>query len=103
MPLVIYFKRPEISLIVKGDLNERRKKAIAQAFGKALEFDSIEGNHKILIPVNDDTNITYISTMTDEEFEDLKKQREAQRAAKKARMPIIERPQMIIPTTKKKH
>jgi len=36
--------------------------------------------------------------MTDEEFEDLKRQREAKRARG-----VIERPQMIIPTTKKRH
>jgi len=76
----------------------KRKKTISQALGQTLEFDSIEGNHKILIPVNSDKNITYVSTMTDEEFEDLKRQREARRARG-----IIERPQMVIPTTKKRH
>jgi len=96
MPLVIYFREPNISLIVKGELDAKRKKAISQALGQTLEFDSIEDNHKILIPVNDDKNITYISTMTDEEFEELKKQREAKRARN-----IIERPQMIIPTVKR--
>jgi len=98
MPLVLYFKQPNISLIVKGELDPKRKKAISQALGQMLEFDSIEGNHKILIPVSNDKNITYISTMTDEEFEDLKRQREAKRARG-----VIERPQMIIPTTKKRH
>jgi len=100
MPLVIYFREPNISLIVKGELDSKRKKTISQALGQTLEFDSIEGNHKILIPVSSDKNITYISTMTDEEFEDLKRQREAQRARKAS---IIERPQMVIPTTKKRH
>ena len=97
MPLVIYFREPNISLIVKGELDAKRKKTFIQALGEVLEFDSIEGNHKILIPVNDDKNITYISTMTDEEFEELKKQREAKRARN-----IIERPQMVIPTVKKR-
>jgi len=101
MPLVIYFREPNISLIVKGELDSKRKKAISGALGQTLEFDSIEGNHKILIPVNDNTNITYISTMTDEEFEDMKRQREAQRARKEAMRPIIERPNMIIPTNKR--
>jgi len=91
MPLVLYFKQPNISLIVKGELDSKRKKAL-------LEFESIEGNHRILIPVSNDKNITYISTMTNEEFEDLKRQREAKRARG-----VIERPQMIIPTTKKRH
>jgi len=100
MPLIIYFREPNISLIVKGKLDSKRKKALTQALGQMLEFESIEGSHRILIPVNDDKNITYISTMTDEEFEDLKRQREAQRARKAS---IIERPQMVIPATKKRH
>jgi len=97
MPLVIYFREPNISLIVKGELDAKRKKTFIQALGEVLEFDSIEGNHKILIPVSNDKNITYISTMTDEEFEELKKQREAKRARN-----IIERPQMVIPTVKRR-
>ena len=97
MPLVIYFREPNISLIVKGELDAKRKKTFIQALGEVLEFDSIEGSHKILIPVSNDKNITYISTITDEEFEELKKQREAKRARN-----IIERPQMVIPTVKRR-
>ena len=97
MPLVIYFREPNISLIVKGELDAKRKKTFIQALGEVLEFDSIEGDHKILIPVSNDKNITYISTITDEEFEELKKQREAKRARN-----IIERPQMVIPTVKRR-
>ena len=97
MPLVIYFREPNISLIVKGELDKKRRKSFIKTLGGMLEFDSIEGDHKILIPVNDDKNITYISTMTDEEFEELKKQREAKRARN-----IIERPQMVIPTVKRR-
>ena len=97
MPLVIYFREPNISLIVKGELDAKRKKIFIQAFGEVLEFESIEGSYKILIPVSSDKNITYISTITDEEFEELKKQREAKRARN-----IIERPQMVIPTVKRR-
>ena len=97
MPLVIYFREPNISLIVKGELDSKRKKNFIQTLGEMLEFDSIEGNHKILIPVSSDKNVTYISTITDEEFEELKKQREAKRARN-----IIERPQMVIPTVKRR-
>jgi len=52
MPLVIYFREPNISLIVKGELDAKRKKTFIQALGEVLEFDSIEGSHKILIPVS---------------------------------------------------
>jgi len=47
MPLVLYFKQPNISLIVKGELDSKRKKALTQTLGQLLEFESIEGNHRI--------------------------------------------------------
>ncbi len=99
MPLIIYFRQPNVSIVVDGTLDASTVKRLKSQLGNFLEFKSVEGSNRIVIPTSNETNILYVSSMTDEEFQKLKEQREAQRA----RAPIIERPQMIIPTNKKRH
>jgi len=82
--IIIYFKDPAISLVMDGELSEQLVEDLGQKLGAAgkgpvLEFKNPEGRRAAIFP-DSGLDIAYMMEITEEEWQTMKRNRDAARA-----------------------
>jgi len=82
--IIIYFKDPAISLVMGGELDEKLiedlgKKLGAAGKGPVLEFRNPDGRRATIFP-DSGLDIAYMMEITEEEWQAMKRNRDAARA-----------------------
>jgi len=82
--IIIYFKDPAISLVMGGELNDDlvesiRYKLNTAGKGPVLEFKNPEGRRAAIFP-DSGLDIAYMMEITEEEWQAMKRNRDAARA-----------------------
>lgn len=76
MPILIYFKNPPMSLMLKGKINKAYVRKLKRAFSNVLEMEKPDGLPIVLIG-HADCDLSYVSEITQEEMDNMIKENKA--------------------------
>jgi len=79
MPLLVYFKNPPMSLLLKGNINKDYVRRLRKAFGGVVEMQKPDDQPIVLIG-KADCDLSYIAEITQGEMDDMMKKSAADRA-----------------------
>ena len=90
MPILYFLKSPRSTLALQGVIDDKLVRQLAKTLGPIVSGTAMDGK-KIVIPAQEDCNITYIKEITQKEFDkaqaDIKKnQAEEEIAAGKGKI-----------------
>ena len=68
MPILYFLKSPRSTLALQGVIDDKLVRQLAKTLGPIVSGTAMDGK-KIVIPAQEDCNITYIKEITQKEFD----------------------------------
>ena len=70
MPILVYFKNPPMSLLLKGNIDKDYVRRLRKAVGNVVEMQKPDGQPIVLIG-REDCDLAYVTEITQEEMDNM--------------------------------